>query len=268
MLISRNIVANRRNTVKRAIKCICLLSLCVLAFALAGCGASKDNELLERKTQAVEKDMMTFAVDLEKYRGLSDAQVKEYLNTIESYKRSNQITEDQAKVNEDIIKDWHDIEGDLGKFQDYGEFEFDSAGKTYTATLNLKYANRDAKLVYVISKKDFTVTGANIEMIYTLGEKMSKAGLNTVTGILIVFFMLVFMCVVIYAFNIIAYIQEKYNRKKEQTKIEITSLEGSDDSEEKEVDDKELIAVIAAAIAASTNQSTDDFVVRSIRRRS
>ena len=232
---------------KRAIKCICLLSLCVLALALAGCGASKDNELLERKTQAVEKDMMTFA---------------------KSYKRSNQMTEDQAKVNEDIIKDWHEIEGDLGKFQDYGEFEFDSAGKTYTATLNLKYANRDAKLVYVISKKDFTVTGANIEMIYTLGEKMSKAGLNTVTGILIVFFMLVFMCVVIYAFNIIAYIQEKYNRKKEQTKIEITSLEGSDDSEEKEVDDKELIAVIAAAIAASTNQSTDDFVVRSIRRRS
>jgi len=254
--------------VKRAIKCICLLSLCVLALALAGCGASKDNELLERKTQAVEKDMMTFANSLEKFRGLSDAQVEEYSNTIESYKRSNQMTEDQAKVNEDIIKDWHEIEGDLGKFQDYGEFEFDSAGKTYTATLNLKYANRDAKLVYVISKKDFTVTGANIEMIYTLGEKMSKAGLNTVTGILIVFFMLVFMCVVIYAFNIIAYIQEKYNRKKEQTKIEITSLEGSDDSEEKEVDDKELIAVIAAAIAASTNQSTDDFVVRSIRRRS
>jgi Na+-transporting methylmalonyl-CoA/oxaloacetate decarboxylase gamma subunit len=32
-------------------------------------------------------------------------------------------------------------------------------------------------------------------------------------------------------------------------------------------DDKELIAVIAAAIAASENTSTDSFVVRSIRRR-
>ena len=33
------------------------------------------------------------------------------------------------------------------------------------------------------------------------------------------------------------------------------------------VDDTELIAVIAAAIAASENTSTDSFVVRSIRRR-
>ena len=253
---------------KRAIKCICLLSLCVLAFALAGCGATKDNELLDKKTQALEMEMMSSTKDLEKFRGLSDAQVEEYMNTIESYKKSNQITEDQAKMNEDIIKDWHEIEGELGTFKDYGEFEFNSAGKTYTATLNLQYANRDARLVYVISKKDFTVTGANIEMVYTLGEKMSKAGLNTLTGILIVFCMLIFMCIVIYAFNIIAYIQQKYSKKKEETKIEITSLEGSEGEEDKAVDNKELIAVIAAAIAASTNQSTDDFVVRSIRRRS
>ena len=253
---------------KRAIKCICLLSLCVLAFALAGCGATKDNELLDKKTQALEMEMMSSTKDLERFRGLSDAQVEEYMNTIESYKKSNQITEDQAKMNEDIIKDWHEIEGELGTFKDYGEFEFNSAGKTYTATLNLQYANRDARLVYVISKKDFTVTGANIEMVYTLGEKMSKAGLNTLTGILIVFCMLIFMCIVIYAFNIIAYIQQKYSKKKEETKIEITSLEGSEGEEDKAVDNKELIAVIAAAIAASTNQSTDDFVVRSIRRRS
>ena len=36
---------------------------------------------------------------------------------------------------------------------------------------------------------------------------------------------------------------------------------------EKADDDTELIAVIAAAIAASENTTTDSFVVRSIRRR-
>ena len=36
---------------------------------------------------------------------------------------------------------------------------------------------------------------------------------------------------------------------------------------EEVTDNKELIAVIAAAIAASTGRSTDDFVVRSVRRR-
>ena len=36
--------------------------------------------------------------------------------------------------------------------------------------------------------------------------------------------------------------------------------------EEEVIDDGELIAVIAAAIAASENTSTDSFVVRSIRK--
>ena len=252
---------------KRAIRCVCLLTMCIMIFGLTGCGETKTNEILDKKVSVLETEMMSFARDLERYRGLSDAQLEEYINTIETYKKSNQLTETQAKLNEDVLSDWHEIEGDLGKFKNYGEFEFDSAGKTYTATLNLSYENRDARLIYVISKKDFEITGANVEMVYTLGEKMSKAGLNTITGILIVFFMLVFMCVVIYAFNIIAYIQDKYNRKKDEKKIEITSLEETEEEEQQQVDDKELIAVIAAAIAASTNQSTDDFVVRSIRRK-
>lgn len=253
---------------KKIVRTICLMSLCAMVFLLCACGASKDNEILDRKTQTVEQEMRAFTKELDKYRGLSDAQIQEYINTIESYKKNNQLTEEKAKMNEDIIKEWHEIEGQIGKFQEYGEFEFDSAGKTYTATLNLKYENRDVRLIYVISKKDFEITGANVEIVYTLGEKMSKAGLNTVTGIVIVFLMLVLMCIIIYAFNIINYLQAKYKKKKEETKIEITTLDGDDAvTEEIKVDDKELIAVIAAAIAASTNQSTDDFVVRSIRRK-
>lgn len=254
---------------KKIVRTICLMSLCVIVLGLCGCGTKQDNEILTRKTQAVEQEMKVFVRELESFRNLSDAQIQEYIDTIEAYKKSNQITEDKAKMNEDVLKEWHEIEGQLGDFKEYGEFEFDSAGKTYTATLNVKYSNRDVHLVYVISKKDFEVTGANVEVVYTLGEKMSKAGLNTVTGIVIVFLMLVLMCIVIYAFNIINYIQAKYKKKKEETKIEITTLDGDEASnDEVEVDDKELIAVIAAAIAASTNQSTDDFVVRSIRRKS
>lgn len=253
---------------KKIVRTISLVSLCVIILGLCGCGANKDNEILDRKAQAVEQEMKAFTFELEKYRGLSDAQIQEYINTIEAYRKNNQLTEEKAKMNEDLIKEWHEIEGQLGEYKEYGEFEFDSAGKTYTATLTIKYEKRDVNLIYVISKKDFEITGANAEIVYTLGEKMSKAGLNTITGIVIVFCMLVLMCIIIYAFNIINYIQAKYKKKKEETKIEITTLDGEEVvSEESEVDDKQLIAVIAAAIAASTNQSTDDFVVRSIRRK-
>ena len=251
---------------KKVIRAVSLMVLCVTIFSLCGCGGNKDDALLESRKAAVEQSMMSFVNTLEGYRGMSDAQVAEYVSSLESYTKNNTLTEEQAKMNVDVITAWHEIEGNLGKFKDYGEFEFDSAGKTYTATLHLNYDNREVQLVYVISKKDFEVTGANVEIVYTLGEKMQKAGLNTLMGIGIVFCMLLLMCIVIYAFNIIPFIAHKLNRDKKEKKIEITAFEGYGEDEPVK-DNLELIAVIAAAIAASTGTSTDDFVVRSIRRR-
>ena len=40
-----------------------------------------------------------------------------------------------------------------------------------------------------------------------------------------------------------------------------------DEDEGEDADDLELVAIVSAAIAASTGSSTDDFVVRSIKRR-
>ena len=255
---------------KKAIRtAVSLMSLCIIVLALSGCG-SKDNSILDNEKQAVWQSMMSFAADLEDYRGLSESQLEQYISSIESYKKNNQITEEKAKMNEEVITEWHEIEGELGSFKGFSDFDFDSAGKTYTATLTINYSNRDVHLVYVISKADFEITGANVEIVYTLGEKMSKAGINTLLGIGIVFVMLVLMSVVIYAFNLIPYLRSKFSsNKQEEKKIEISHFEGEEDRTVSEPvsDDKELIAVIAAAIAASTGASTDDFVVRSIRRR-
>lgn len=256
---------------KKTVRLVSLMTLCIAVIVLVtGCGGGKDDSILEKKTTALEQNMRAYVYELEEFRGLSDSQIDEYVNTIEEYKKSGKITEDQAKMSEEVVKSWHEIEGELGRFQSYGDFEFDPAGKTYTATQYINYQNREVQLVYTVSKSDFEITGANVEIVYSLGEKMSKAAGNTVMGICIVFAMLVLMCVVIYAFNIISYVQNKLNRKKEEKKIEITGLEfeGEEDEETEVADNKELIAVIAAAIAASTGKSTDDFVVRSIRRRS
>ena len=254
---------------KKVVRTLSLMTLCILVLTLSACGGNKDNSILENEKTAVEQSMMSFASELESYRGLSDSQVEQYISSIESYKKNNQITEEQAKMNEDVITEWHEIEADIGTFKGFGDFDFDSAGKTYTATLTINYSNRDVHLVYVISKNDFDITGANVEIVYTLGEKMSKAGINTLLGIGIVFVMLVLMSVVIYAFNLIPYLRSRFSKnKQEEKKVEIGTFEGEEERTEQPVgDDKELIAVIAAAIAASTGMSTDDFVVRSIRRR-
>ena len=254
---------------KKVIRTLSLTCLCVLVLTLCACGGSKDNSNLENEKQAVEQSMMSFANTLESYRGLSDSQLEQFISSLESYKKSNQMTDEQVKMNEEVITEWHEIEGEIGDFKGFGDFDFDSAGKTYTATLTINYSDRDVHLVYVISKADFEVMGANVEIVYTLGEKMSKAGINTLLGIGIVFVMLVLMSVVIYAFNLIPYLRSKFSRnKQEEKKVEIGRFEDEEERTELPVtDDRELIAVIAAAIAASTGVSTDDFVVRSIRRR-
>lgn len=110
------------------------------------------------------------------------------------------------------------------------------------------------------------------EKVPSLGEKMAKAGQNTLMGIGTVFIMLVVMSLIISAFQIIPYITKKIEEKKADSEV----VEPAEDSEfvkqvaqreELANDSLELVAVIAAAIAASTGTTTDDFVVRSIKRR-
>ncbi len=168
-----------------------------------------------------------------------------------------------------LLNDWTEVATSCGDFAGYGEFSVVKSGKTVTATLPLKYSKRDAELVFVYNAFDMELTAVNVNLIYTLGETMQKAGLNTVMGIMTVFVILVLISLLISCFKVIPSIQEKFGAKKEApVAASPESLEKVRASENVEtaMDDGELIAVIAAAIAASTGTTTDSFVVRSIRR--
>ena len=96
---------------------------------------------------------------------------------------------------------------------------------------------------------------------------VGQALMNTVMGISIVFCMLALISVVIYCFRIIPYLTDKFKKQenpnpKPEQFMDIRLL-----VPEPTEDERELVAVIAAAIAASESISTDDFIVRSIRRR-
>ena len=104
-----------------------------------------------------------------------------------------------------------------------------------------------------------------IDGVYSVGEKMSTALMNTLMGMLVVFCVLIIISLIIYCFNIFPYLEKKKAAKSEPAKSDVvTQIEVR---EEQQTDDGELIAVIAAAIAAAEGTSTDGFVVRSIRRR-
>ena len=95
-----------------------------------------------------------------------------------------------------------------------------------------------------------------------MADTLKRAGMNTVMGIGIVFIMLVFLSFVIYLFK---FIPNPENKKKAAPAPAPAPVPVAAPVEEV-ADDTELIAVIAAAIAASEGTSTDGFVVRSIRK--
>ena len=104
-----------------------------------------------------------------------------------------------------------------------------------------------------------------------LGERMTTAALNTVIGMGTVFVVLIIIIGVISLFKFIPVIQDGLAKKKAseaQAESGSAAVETINAPEEADLtDDLELVAVIAAAIAASEGAaSADGFVVRSIRR--
>ena len=111
-----------------------------------------------------------------------------------------------------------------------------------------------------------------------MGERLENAGLNTLMGMGIVFLVLILISLIISAFGIIHKLEEKKDGRKRKVVPEADArvrgigeetaglLETDSAPAEELTDDRELVAVIAAAIAALEGTDPSGFTVRSIRR--
>ena len=150
-------------------------------------------------------------------------------------------------------------------------FTVTKSGKTLTTDLILEFEQRNVVFQLVYNYIDMELTGVTVEPVYSLGEKMTKAGMNTLICMSIVFVVLIFISLVINGFKIFPYLEAKKKEKATKNIAEpkdavLTQIEQREEIEQL-TDDTELVAVIAAAIASYEGTSTSDFVVRSIRRR-
>ena len=173
-----------------------------------------------------------------------------------------------TEVDKQLVTRWDELLPEVGAYKGYGEFTVTKSGNTLTTDIILEFEKRDVTFEMVYSYHNMELTGTTMEPVYSMGEKIAKAGMNTVISISVVFTVLVLISLIIYCFNIFPYIEKK---KKEKAQVAAPVQEEAPVAEPEVVetvtDDTELIAVIAAAIAASTGTSTSDFVVRSINRR-
>lgn len=139
------------------------------------------------------------------------------------------------------------------------------------ANVPVKGSKHDA-VMEIIFDDDMNVTSITTNVSYSFGEKMAKAGLNTLMGMGTVFAVLILICLIISAFSLIPKIQNAFAKKPSgetvtKEAVDNTIAQISEREEEELADNLELVAVISAAIAASEGAAgTDGFVVRSIRR--
>ncbi len=255
---------------KKLLLCLCTFALMI---GLVACG-STDNTVGGYDPSAYQQLAQNYITSLESI-GETD---------IDTYIASAQSSDDS--VTEGLLEDWKDcldVKGDFlafytaedsaGVFGNMSRgwskgFSVEKSGKTITATQVCDYSDRDLKLIIVFNANsvDDGPTAINIEPVYNLGETMQKAGLNTVMGIGIVFVMLIVLSGVIKAFEIVPYLEKKFAAKS-AAPAEVKPATPVAAAPKAATDDLELVAVIAAAIAASTGASTDSFVVRSIKKR-
>lgn len=173
------------------------------------------------------------------------------------------------------INSWEDASEDLGGYVGLDDITVESDGETITCTANAQFEKHDAEVEILIDQVGLltgdqnALTSMAFNVDYPIGTLMKDAAKNFVIGLATVFIMLMFLTFVISLFGVVAGAASKkaavHAEKKEQTPAP-APIPVPAAVEEDVTDDAELVAVIAAAIAASENTSTDGFVVRSIKK--
>lgn len=249
-----------------------LLGIAVCVFGLTACGSSNTRVSGEALDPTVEEQLVSY--------GESYAQVIE--EVVESGQESafEASYPDEADVFSPAFESYKNAMNDLGTINGFiAEDEYAVLSDTEQVTINIGIdgTGHDADIQIIMP---VTVAGGQITNVsdptsiavnvrYSLGELMGQAGLNTLLGMGTTFVVLILLAFLISLFKFIPKIQQAFSKKKEEPvpEPEPAAPAPAVEAEEEAVDDGELVAVIAAAVAASEGRtSTDGFVVRSIRK--
>lgn len=208
-----------------------------------------------------------------------DTLVTDLTNAVEQYWNAYAWT--------DIVEQYKDQfeEEQLNKFQSWAELQSTLGEYDKILSMDLSQveegtakvvANYEAgKVQFVCSIEDGIVSDVTEVAMYeeetgSFGARMSKAGINTVMSICIVFVVLIFIACIISLFKFIPKIEAALTGKKEEKTTEVVVAEPATPVVEEDVtDDTELVAVITAAIMASLGDEApaDGLHISSIKRR-
>ena len=173
-----------------------------------------------------------------------------------------------------IAATWDGVKDELGVFTGMEEQVISEDGAIITIDNVANYdavpENTKVNVEYIYDTKKNTVS-IDWDIKYPMSKLIAEAGLNTLLGLGTVFIVLVFLSFVIGNIHWIPDLIEKAKKKDTPAPAAPAARapaapEPVVEEEEELVGDEELVAVIAAAIAAYDQAPADGFVVRSIKK--
>ena len=179
----------------------------------------------------------------------------EQMNVIVSYGAAEQYGKDDPVL-------MNGFEGWQSALEDIGEYQGVDG-----ASVNVLGSSHNAEVEIALDNTFTRITGITTNVQYSLGEIMVKAGMNTLIGMGTVFAVLILISLIISCFTFISKFEQKQKTEAPAAAPAADPVVEQIAAKEELSDDTELVAVIAAAIAAYEGAaSTDGFVVRSIRK--
>lgn len=162
--------------------------------------------------------------------------------------------------------DWKDaLEDDIGDYQGTNGGSVAFKDDEVVISIEVLGSLHDATVEIVLDNALASYIAITTNVHYSTGEIMLKAGMNTLIGMGTVFAVLILISLIISCFTLISKLEKK--QKTETPAPAADPVVEQIAAKEELSDDTELVAVIAAAIAAYEGAaSTDGFVVRSIRK--
>nr|WP_294664401.1 OadG family transporter subunit [uncultured Blautia sp.] len=231
----------------KKVSSLCTVLLMMAVLTLTGASSVWAEEI----DDTVKQTLVTTA------EGLTDTIVALGDEDIENYSQSSDAFTVSA------MSAWAGSKSELGALKERtGETEVKASDDGYTVTVPASFEKADANFVYVFDASTGAPTSLTVDVQYSMAETLRRAVMNTIMGIAIVFIILIFLSFLIYLFR---FIPNPEAKKKAQAAAPAPAAPAPVAVQET-ADDTELIAVIAAAIAAAEGTTTDGFVVRSIRK--
>ena len=283
-------------------KVLLVLCMAVCFFALTACSGSKKES--EPVPETIVSTMKTGAENyLKEFDSYDDEALATTLKRVQKQKNT---------VMESAISSWQSSKPDLGRLVSILSEDVERVSEdSYKVTVRASYEKRELEFSLtaeeVVSDNYGGTSLAATEMvftpIFTTGEKLERAAMNTLMGMGTVFLVLIFISFIIASLKNVNTLEANYKAKKEAAKaaaepapaapapasvapapvpaapvpapapVPVPVAPAPDPEpvlreEENLADDMELVAVITAAISAAACVPVEGLVVRSIRRKS